>query len=76
LQSHAGNALAVIATRLLPGPLGCGHESRVTDWTLATLQAAVISAARVGFADVARRVMRGISRRVDPRTGNLGPQLS
>jgi amino acid transporter len=70
LQSHAGNALAVIATRLLPGPWGAVMSLVVLTGTLATLQAAVISAARVGFAMSRDGVMPAIFRRVDPRTGN------
>ncbi len=38
--------------------------------TLATLQAAVIAAARVGFAMSRDGVMPAAFRRVDPRTGN------
>jgi amino acid transporter len=70
LQSHAGNALAVIAARLLPGPWGAVMSLVVLTGTLATLQAAVISAARVGFAMSRDGVMPAIFRRVDPRTGN------
>jgi amino acid transporter len=70
LQSHAGNALAVIAARLLPGPWGAIMSLVVLTGTLATLQAAVIAAARVGFAMARDRVMPKAFRRVDPRTGN------
>lgn len=70
LQQHAGNALAVIAGRLLPGPWGMLMSLVVLTGTLATLQAAVIAAARVGFAMARDRVMPGLFRRVDPRTGN------
>ncbi len=70
LQQHAGNALAVIAGRLLPGPWGMLMSLVVLTGTLATLQAAVIAAARVGFAMARDRVMPGLFRRVDPLTGN------
>ncbi len=70
LQAHAGNALAVIAGRLLPGPWGAIMSLVVLTGTLATLQAAVIAAARVGFAMSRDRVMPEAFRRVDPRTGN------
>jgi amino acid transporter len=70
LQSHAGNALAVIAARLLPGPWGAIMSLVVLAGTLATLQAAVIAAARVGFAMSRDGVMPEAFRRVDPRTGN------
>jgi amino acid transporter len=70
LQSHAGNALAVIAATLLPGPWGAIMSLVVLTGTLATLQAAVIAAARVGFAMSRDGVMPAAFRRVDPRTGN------
>ena len=70
LQSHAGNALAVIAASLLPGPWGAIMSLVVLTGTLATLQAAVIAAARVGFAMSRDGVMPAAFRRVDPRTGN------
>lgn len=70
LQDHAGNALAVIAARLLPGPWSGVMSLAVLTGTLATLQAAVISAARVGFAMSRDGVMPALFRRVDARTGN------
>jgi len=70
LQDHAGNALAVIAGRLIPGPWGTIMSLVVLTGTLATLQAAVIAAARVGFAMSREGVMPALFRRVDPRTGN------
>lgn len=70
LQSHAGNALAVIAATLLPGPWRAIMSLVVLTGTLATLQAAVIAAARVGFAMSRDGVMPAAFRRVDPRTGN------
>jgi len=70
LQRHAGDALAVIATRLVPGPWAVVMSLVVLTGTLATLQAAVISAARVSFAMSRDGVMPAIFRRIDPRTGN------
>jgi amino acid transporter len=70
LQSHAADALAVIAAHLLPGPWRAIMSLVVLAGTLATLQAAVIAAARVGFAMSRDGVMPRAFRRVDPRTGN------
>jgi len=70
LQRHAGDALAIIAGRVLPGPWGLVISLVVLMGTLATLQAALISAARVGSAMSRDRVMPAVFRRVDPRTGN------
>lgn len=70
LQAHAGDALARTYTRLLPaGPPGL-MSLVVLAGTLATLQAAVISAARMGFAMSRDGVMPALFRRIDPRTGN------
>ena len=70
LQRHAGDALAVIAGRLLPGPWSALMSLVVLTGTLATLQAAVIAAARIGFAMSRDGVMPAVFRRVDARTGN------
>jgi amino acid transporter len=70
LQAHAADALAVIAAHLLPGPWSAIMSLVVLTGTLATLQAAVIAAARVGFAMARDGVMPKVFRRVDPRTGN------
>ncbi len=70
LAAHAGNALAVIGTALLPGPWAPVLSLAVLTGTLATLQAAVISAARVGFAMARDGVMPALFRRVDPVSGN------
>jgi amino acid transporter len=70
LQSHAGNALAVISARLLPGPWGAIMSLVVLTGTLATLQAAVIAAARVSSAMSRDGVMPAAFRRIDLRTGN------
>jgi amino acid transporter len=50
LQAHAGNALAAISARLLPTPWDLVMGLAVLTGTLASLQAAVVSAARMGFA--------------------------
>jgi amino acid transporter len=71
LERHAGDALAVIGARLFPGtPAGAITSLVVLTATLATLQAAVISAARVGFAMARDRVMPALLLRTDPRSGN------
>jgi amino acid transporter len=70
LERHAGDALAVIGARLLPGPWSAIISVVVLTGTLATLQAAVISAARIGFAMSRDRVMPAVLRRVDPESGN------
>jgi amino acid transporter len=70
LERHAGDALAVIGARLLPGPWGTITSIVVLTGTLATLQAAVISAARIGSAMARDRVMPAVLRRVDPASGN------
>jgi len=70
LAKHAGNALAVIAATLLSGPWGKVMSLVVLTGTLATLQAAVVSAARIGSAMARDGVMPAVFRRIDPRSGN------
>jgi amino acid transporter len=70
LEAHAGNALAVVGPALLGKPWGTLMSLAVLTGTLATLQAAIISAARVGFAMARDRVMPGIFREVEAATGN------
>jgi len=70
LQAHAGDALAVVGPALLGKPWGTLMSLAVLTGTLATLQAAIISAARVGFAMARDRVMPGIFRRVEATSGN------
>ena len=70
LERHAGDALAVIGGRLLPGAWGAVTSLVVVSGALATLQAAVISAARVAAAMARDRVMPALFQRVDPVTGN------
>ena len=50
LQAHAGNALSAISSRLLHRPWNQLMGLAVLTGTLASLQAAVVSAARVGVA--------------------------
>lgn len=69
LQNNAGNALAVIATKLLPGPWGLVMSLVVLTGTIASLQAAVISAARMGFSMAGDRVMPAFFRRTGARNG-------
>jgi amino acid transporter len=57
LQAHAGDALAAVSGRLLSGPWKLLMALVVLTGTLATLQAAVISAARMGLAMSRDRVM-------------------
>jgi amino acid transporter len=64
LQAHAGNALSAVGARLLNKPWDSVMALVVLTGTLASLQAAVVSAARVGFAMSRDRVMPGFFRRV------------
>jgi len=64
LQADAGNALSAIGARLLPKPWDSVLALVVLAGTLASLQAAVVSAARVGFAMARDRVMPGYFRKV------------
>jgi amino acid transporter len=59
LESHAGDALSAVSARLLDGPWKILMALVVLTGTLATLQAAVISAARMGLAMARDRVMPG-----------------
>ena len=71
LQAHAGNALSAIGARLLHKPWDLVMALAVLTGTLASLQAAVVSAARVGFAMSRDRVMPGFFLRV--RKGGANP---
>lgn len=64
LQAHAGNALSAISGSLLHKPWGSVMALVVLTGTLASLQAAVVSAARVGFAMSRDQVMPGFFQRV------------
>ena len=70
LQSSAGNALAVIADRLLPGPSSLLLSLVVLLATVACLQVAILSSSRLGFAMAEDRVMPSFFRIVHPRTGS------
>ena len=70
LQSSAGNALAVIANRLLPGPSSLLLSVVVLLGTVACLQVAIVSSSRLGFAMAEDRVMPSFFRIVHPRTGS------
>jgi amino acid transporter len=64
LQTHAGDALSAVSGRLLSEPWRAVMAIVVLTATLATLQAAVISAARMGLAMSRDRVMPAIFGRV------------
>ncbi|MGO9991843.1 MAG: APC family permease [Steroidobacteraceae bacterium] len=64
LQAHAGSALSAVGGRLLHKPWDSVMALVVLTGTLASLQAAVVSAARVGFAMSRDRVMPGFFRLV------------
>jgi amino acid transporter len=70
LQNSAGNALAVIAARLLPGPGSLLLSAVVLIGTVACLQVAVVSSSRLGFAMAEDRVMPSFFTMVHPRTGS------
>ena len=70
LAAHAGNALALIGPALLGKPWGTLMSLAVLTGTLATLQAAVISAARVSRAMARDGVMPALLNRTASLTGN------
>jgi amino acid transporter len=70
LQSSAGNALAVIAQRLMPRPGSLLLSLVVLLGTVACLQVAIVSSSRLGFAMAGDRVMPRFFRIVHPRTGS------
>ncbi|HWY96705.1 MAG TPA: APC family permease [Steroidobacteraceae bacterium] len=57
MQAHAGNVLSAVSERLMHKPWDSVMALVVLTGTLATLQAAVVSAARVGLAMSRDRVM-------------------
>ncbi len=57
LREHAGNSLSAVTDRLFPKPWGSVMALVVLAGTLASLQSAVVSAARVGVAMSRDRVM-------------------
>jgi amino acid transporter len=73
LQRSPGNALAVIADRLLPGPSSLVLSLVVLLGTVACLQVAVVSSSRLGFAMAEDRVMPSFFKIVHPRTGSPWP---
>jgi amino acid transporter len=70
LQNSAGNALAVIAQRLMPGPSSLLLSLVVLLGTVACLQVAIVSSSRLGFAMAEDRVMPPFFRIVHPKTGS------
>ncbi len=70
MQSHAGNVLSAISGRLLPKPWDSLMALVVLTGTLASLQSAVVSAARVGHAMSRDRVMPGFFQRVSATTSS------
>jgi amino acid transporter len=70
LEDSAGNALAVIADRLLPGPSSLVLSLVVLLGTVACLQVAVVSSSRLGFAMAEDHVMPSFFKIIHPRTGS------
>jgi amino acid transporter len=64
LQAHAGNALSAIGARLLHPPWNSVMALVVLTGTLASLQSAVVSAARMGFAMSRDHVMPSFFQRL------------
>jgi len=71
MQAHAGNVLSAVSGRLMHEPWDSVMALVVLTGTLATLQAAVVSAARVGLAMSRDRVMPKFFQRLSP--GGAGP---
>lgn len=70
LENTAGNGLAVIAERLMPGPSSLLLSLVVLLGTVACLQVAIVSSSRLGFAMAEDRVMPTFFRIVHPKTGS------
>jgi amino acid transporter len=70
LQGSAGNSLAVVADRLLPGPSSLVLSLVVLLGTVACLQVAVVSSSRLGFAMAEDRMMPAFFKIIHPRTGS------
>jgi len=66
MQAHAGNVLSAVTGRLMHEPWDSVMGLVVLAGTLATLQAAVVSAARVGLAMSRDRVMPKFFQRLSP----------
>jgi amino acid transporter len=71
LHAHAGNALSAVSGRLLHKPWDSLMALVVLTGTLASLQSAVVSAARVGLAMSRDRVMPGFFQLI--RAGSSSP---
>ena len=71
MQAHAGDVLSAVSGRLLHKPWDSVMALVVLTGTLATLQAAVVSASRVGLAMSRDRVMPQFFQRLS--TGSAGP---
>ena len=70
LQAHAGDVLSAVTGRLLGKPWASAMALAVLAATLASLQAAVVSAARVGLAMSKDQVMPKCFQRVSVSTGS------
>jgi amino acid transporter len=70
MQSHAGNVLSAVSSRLLMKPWDSAMALVVLTGTLASLQSAVVSAARVGLAMSRDRVMPGFFQRLTANSGS------
>jgi len=70
IQAHAANVLSAVSGKLMHGPWGSIMSLAVLTGTLATLQAAVVSAARVGFAMSRDSVMPRFFQRLSSRSGS------
>ena len=70
LQSSAGNALALIANRLVPGPSSLLLSVVVLLGTIACLQVALVSSSRLAFAMAEDRVMPSFFKIVHSKTGS------
>ena len=70
IQAHAANVLSAVSGKLMHGPWGSIMSLAVLTGTLATLQAAVVSAARVGIAMSRDSVMPRFFQRLSSRSGS------
>jgi amino acid transporter len=70
IQAHAGDVLSAVSGRLLHRPWDSVMALVVLTGTLATLQAAVVSASRVGLAMSRDRVMPRFFQRLDSRSAS------
>jgi amino acid transporter len=70
LQAHAGNVLSAVSRRLMPRPWDSLMALVVLTGTLASLQAAVVSAARVGLAMSRDSVMPKFFQRLSAKSAS------